>query len=252
MKTYSFDEMVARFGLGYTYEVPFNAPSTVIIKQAFKGIKGMGSFPPVFDTKEMACNAFKAARLETISKSMNDLEEALNQVSFFSRIFNRTNIKNAEEKLADWKKKKAPVIEDLKIEHVELDPNSEYRVFVPELEVGDKVYVAIISENVLKEGVYEQTITEKKYFLDLNKPVEIKQVNEDHVKVFDLLISYSVETEGERLSNNLTKKMDIETDTDFHNGYTYHSTRVSRDEAVAYFNEKMREKIAYYQSKIIS
>lgn len=249
MKTYSFDEMVARFGLGYTYDVPFNAPSTVIIKQAFKG---MGSFPPVFDSKEMACNAFKVARLETISQSMDDLEQALKQVGFLSRIFNRTNIKNAEEKLSKWKKKKAPVIDDLKIEHVELDPNSEYRVFVPELEVGDKVYVAITSENVLKEGVYEQTITEKKYFLNLDKPVEVKQVNEDDIKVFDLLISYSVETEGERLSNTLNKKMDVESDTDFHNGYTYHSTRVSRDEAVSYFNEKMREKIAYYQSKIIS
>lgn len=249
MKTYSFDEMVARFGLGYTYEVPFNAPSTVIIKQAFKG---MGSFPKVFDTKEMACNAFKAHRLEDIVKSMDELEQALKHVGFLSRIFNRTNIKNAEEKLSDWKKKKAPVIEDLKIEHVQLDPNSEYRVFVPELEVGDKVYVAITSENVLKEGVYEQTITEKKYFLNLDKSVEVKQVNEDDIKVFDLLISYSVETEGEKLSNTLTKKMDVELDTDFHNGYTYHSTRISRDEAVSYFNEKMREKIAYYQSKIIS
>lgn len=249
MKTYSFDEMVARFGLGYTYDVPFDAPSTVIIKQAFKG---MGSFRPVFDSKEMACNAFKAARLETISKSMDDLEQALKQVGFLSRIFNRTNIKNAEEKLSEWKKKKAPVIDDLKIEHVELDPNSEYRVFVPELEVGDKVYVAITSENVLKEGVYEQTITEKKYFLNLDKPVEVKQANEDDIKVFDLLISYSVETEGERLSNTLNKKMDVESDTDFHNGYTYHSTRVSRDDAVAYFNAQMREKIAYYQSKIIS
>lgn len=249
MKTYSFDEMVARFGLGYTYDVPFNAPSTVIIKQAFKG---MGSFPQVFDTKEMACNAFKAHRLEDIVKSMDELEQALKHVGFFSRIFNRTNIKNAEEKLSDWKNKKAPVIEDLKIEHVELNPNSEYRVFVPELEVGDKVYVAITAENVLKEGVYEQTITEKQYFLNLDKPANLRIVDEQEIKIFDLNISYQVEVKGERLSNSLTKKMDVETDTDFHNGYTYHSTRISRDEAVSYFNEKMREKIAYYQSKIIS
>lgn len=247
MKVYNFEEMIEKFGIAYTYDIDFNDKDKVSVSQIFKGfnINSNGEF----DTPEKAFNAYITNKKEGREKEIKNLEALLSQLTFFAKIFNRTNIKNAQEKLEKWKNTPFNT-NDVKITHKEINKESLYEVVMPELKVGDKVYVAVTSKNVVDEGVYEQEVKEVYYHLSPNsasESYEEQQVN----KTYLLGMSYSVSTADNVLNNRLTKKMDVEVETEFHNGYTYHYTFMEKDKAVSLFNEKMLEKIAYYQSKLI-
>ena len=247
MKVLNFDEMVEKFGLGYTYHTDFNDPNKVIVSQIFKGVGD--SINGEYETKEQAFDAYIKKKKEARENEIRNLESVLSQLSFFSKIFNRTNIKNAKEKLEKWKTTSISAA-DIKIAHKQISENSICEIDMPELKIGDKVFVAVTSQNVVEEGVYEQEINRMSYYLSPNS-INQKYDSDEQVEKFSLGITYEVSTKDNTLSNNLSKKMDIETETELHNGYTYHHTFCDKEKAIAFFNKKMLEKVEYYKSKVI-
>lgn len=247
MKVYNFEEMVEKFGITYTYNTDFNDKNKVTVSQIFKGFNNNSNGD--YETPEKAFNTYISNKKEDREREIKNLEALLSQLGFFAKIFNRTNIKNAEEKLEKWKN--TPFnSNDVKITHKEINKESLYEVTMPELKVGDKVYVAVVSKNVVDEGVYEQEIKDVSYHLtpsSYDETYEEQQIS----KTYLLGMSYTASTADNILNNRLTKKMDVEVETEFHNGYTYHYTFINKEKAVALFNEKMLEKIAFYQSKLI-
>lgn len=247
MKVLNFDEMVEKFGLGYTYNTDFNDPNKVIVSQIFRGVGD--SINGEYETKEQAFDAYIKKKKNAREQEIENLESVLSRLSVFYKIFNRTNVKNAREKLEKLKTTSVNATE-LQITHKQISENAVCEVNMPELKVGDKVFVAVTSQNVVEEGVYEQEVNKISYYLSPNS-FNQKYDSDEEVEKFSLGITYEVSTKDNVLSNNLREKMDIETDTEFHNGYTYHHTFCDKEKAIAFFNKKMLEKVEYYKAKVI-
>lgn len=247
MKVINFDEMVEKFGLGYTYNTDFNDPNKVIVSQIFKGVGD--SINGEYETKEQAFNAYIKKKKDAREKEIENLESVLSRLSVFYKIFNKTNVKNAKEKLEKLKTTSVNATE-LQIIHKQLSKKAICEIDTPELKVGDIVFVAVTSKNVVEEGVYEQEVNKISYYLSPNS-INQKYDSDEQVEKFSLDITYEVSTKDNALSNNLRAKMDIETETEFHNGYTYHHTFCDKEKAIAFFNQKMLEKVEYYKAKII-
>lgn len=231
--TYTHEQMKAKFG-------------TVFVINALKGFAveehyHTGYFPyEAFLTPEEAAEDFRGKALERYREETESAEREiaayeskpviLRLLSWGARRQDYVVAKGMIEEADRRLRKKLANVESGAVSY--LDKDKTYEIEYPELKVGDKVYLVVLEKNLLEEGLYTGEIFDIKYSL----------VNGDKVRFTG---AFSLDVGGER------EELQLNTDNEgrLSDGCMYHEVFLDEAEARACYQEKMAERLAFFEKK---
>lgn len=182
-----------------------------------------------------------AKNLQKEEDRINDLLKDYENLPFFKKVHaflfrsGHKAHKVAKEVIENKRSEAMKKIEEIQAtEETLLDPTKTYEIEYPDIKLGDKIFLVVENDNLVKAGFYEGQIIEVKHTI----------YNENQVKLVCVCSIISNGTEKQLYLN-------VNDDGELRDGYSYHSVFLNEEQAKAFSNKVMKEKADFYSSKIL-
>lgn len=117
-------------------------------------------------------------------------------------------------------------------EVVYLDESMTYKIEYPDIKIGTNIYLVVLEANLLEEGFYPGEVYDIKYSL----------VNKNEVRFTG---AFSVNVDGE----NQELQLNTDNDGKLRDGYMNHVVYLNKEEGEVRYQEKMKERLAFFEKK---
>lgn len=232
----TYDDMVEKFGKCFTIDT-YASESSII--EVFK-------LDNIYKEKYENIADAKVALVEKIEKDATNKIDYLDgqkiefkNLAFFKKMdWIIRNKKHNFDSTAELRKSIVLKEKELRLNNIHttlINKDVSYNYLSPRIiKEGDTVYVAVTDYNVLDVGLYEGKISDVSHRLDNN----------------DITISAHVVIMNPKNNQEESFSINIK-ENEIHSGWTYHNNFYDKDEAVAFYNQSLKEKVLEMESKLI-